>query len=388
MKRIALAFAFAVLATTSALAADNSVIVTPGTGVTLRSKDVGGGIESLMQILGDVSGNPLPTAPGTSNASFALPIQGVTGGIAVPISGLVTANPGTAANWGIGATGSAVPANAVYMGIISGGNLTGWTGAVTQGTAANLNATVVGTGTFAVQATLQASAGTAIGKVDPNTLATWGLTPLGGTTSSPTNALLGGCQYSSSAPTFTTGDSGAVQCTINGYPIVSVNNTATQVTPGNGISAPTGTPPSTSSPVTSFNEMYNGSTWDALQDDANKNLKVAPQASPVGGALSSTWLASAASNNATNVKNAAGTLYTVTVTQSTTTAMELKLYNTSSSPTCSSATGLVDIIPIPSNAISPGYHLPYPVGRAFSTGISFCLVAFGGLPLAQTTATP
>ena len=46
---------------------------------------------------------------------------------------------------------------------------------VSQATAASLNATVVGTGTFAVQATLQASATTAIGKVDPNTIATWGL---------------------------------------------------------------------------------------------------------------------------------------------------------------------------------------------------------------------
>lgn len=34
--------------------------------------------------------------------------------------------------WGHGATGAAVPANAVYMGIIAGGNLTGWTGAVSQ----------------------------------------------------------------------------------------------------------------------------------------------------------------------------------------------------------------------------------------------------------------
>ena len=39
-----------------------------------------------------------------------------------------------------GATGSAVPAGAVYMGITSGGNLTGWNGAVTNA------------GTFAVQA--------------------------------------------------------------------------------------------------------------------------------------------------------------------------------------------------------------------------------------------
>ena len=218
--------------------------------------------------------------------------------------------------------------------------------------------------------------------VNPGTLATWGLVALGGGTA-PTNTLAIGAEYLSSSPSYSTGQVGALQMTAAGSLHTTVDNSATQVTPGNGISAPTGTAPSTSSPVTSFNEMYNGSTWDAMQDDANKSLKVAPQASPVGGALSSTWLASAASNNATNVKNAAGTLYTITVTQSTTTAMELKLYNTSSSPTCSSATGLVDIIPIPSNAISPGYHIPYPVGRAFSTGISFCLVAFGA-PAAGT----
>jgi hypothetical protein len=65
------------------------------------------------------------------------------------------------------------------------------------------------------------------------------------------------------------------------YPVTNtyVLNTATQVTPGNGISAPTGTAPSVSSPTTAFNEMYNGTTWDALQGDANKNLKVNLQAS-------------------------------------------------------------------------------------------------------------
>lgn len=34
-------------------------------------------------------------------------------------------NPGTAANWGVGATAAAVPANAVYLGFNSGGNLVG-----------------------------------------------------------------------------------------------------------------------------------------------------------------------------------------------------------------------------------------------------------------------
>lgn len=70
----------------AALAADNSVILTPGTGVTMRTKDVGGGVESPLNILGDTAGNALATVPGTPNASFALPIQGVTAGTDIPIS--------------------------------------------------------------------------------------------------------------------------------------------------------------------------------------------------------------------------------------------------------------------------------------------------------------
>ena len=49
--------------------------------------------------------------------------------------------------------------------------------------------------------------------------------PIGGTSSSPADVLVGGCQYNASAPTFTTGDSGAVQCTINGSVHTTVDNT-------------------------------------------------------------------------------------------------------------------------------------------------------------------
>jgi hypothetical protein len=84
---------------------------------------------------------------------------------------------------------------------------------------------VTNAGTFPVQATLQASGTTAIGKVDPNTIATWGLTPIGGTTSSPTNAFLSGCEFLSSPPTYTTGNSGAVQCTAAGSVHTTVDNT-------------------------------------------------------------------------------------------------------------------------------------------------------------------
>lgn len=73
-----------------------------------------------------------------------------SGGAGLP-TGAGGGSSGSGSNASVGATGSTVPASATYIGIISGGNLTGWTGAVTQPTAANLNATVVGTGTFTAQ---------------------------------------------------------------------------------------------------------------------------------------------------------------------------------------------------------------------------------------------
>jgi hypothetical protein len=89
---------FLALGITAAQAADNAMILTPGVGVTERSKDVGGGIQSVVVILGDSSGNVLATVPGTPNAVFALPFQGVTGGTPAPVSGTVTANAGTNLN--------------------------------------------------------------------------------------------------------------------------------------------------------------------------------------------------------------------------------------------------------------------------------------------------
>ena len=105
-------------------AADNSVIVTPGVGVTMRSKDVGSGVESMIHILGDTTGNPIYGTAGTANANI-LTVQGIAS-----MTPFLT-NPGTAALWGVGATAAAVPANAHYIGINTGGNLVGWTGAVT-----------------------------------------------------------------------------------------------------------------------------------------------------------------------------------------------------------------------------------------------------------------
>lgn len=73
---------------------------------------------ALASNLTQVAGASIATGHGTASGSIRveLPTDG---------TGLVTTNPATAANWGIGATGSAVPANAQYAGAVTSGNLTG-----------------------------------------------------------------------------------------------------------------------------------------------------------------------------------------------------------------------------------------------------------------------
>ena len=52
----ALLFAF------PAYAADNTVILTPGSGVTMKSKDVGSGVQAMQPIMSDASGNAIGTS--------------------------------------------------------------------------------------------------------------------------------------------------------------------------------------------------------------------------------------------------------------------------------------------------------------------------------------
>lgn len=90
------------------------------------------------------------------------------------------------------------------------------------------------------------------------------------------------------------------------------------------------------------------------------------------GGASRCVLISAASTNATNCKNAAGTIYGFRFVNTTATLYYLRLYNLSASPTCSSATGFIESIPIPANASGAGVVAMEEVGEAYSTGIGFC----------------
>jgi len=84
-------------------------------------------------------------------------------------------------------------------------------------------------------------------------------------------------------------------------------------------------------------------------------------------------LLSAATANSTNVKSSAGVIHDITITQTTTTLGDFRLYDSATAPTCSSATGVIGNWAVQSNAVSPGMHLTFPNGKVFVNGISFCL---------------
>lgn len=99
-------------------------------------------------------------------------------------------------------------------------------------------------------------------------------------------------------------------------------------------------------------------------------------ASTTGGATEY-GLQSAASTNSTSVKGSAGTLLGLNLLNTTTTIYYLRMYNTASAPTCSSATNFVRTWPVPPAAAAGGaggiaVHLPV-MGTVYSTGIAFCL---------------
>lgn len=75
MKRVLLAFAL--LWPALAFAADNAVIVTPGVGVTMKSKDIGGGVQAMQPILSDTGGNPMGAFSNYGTSPGAVLVPGV-----------------------------------------------------------------------------------------------------------------------------------------------------------------------------------------------------------------------------------------------------------------------------------------------------------------------
>jgi hypothetical protein len=90
-------------------------------------------------------------------------------------------------------------------------------------------------------------------------------------------------------------------------------------------------------------------------------------------------ITSGASTNATNCKASAGRIFGIYTLNTTTTVYYLRTYQTSSAPTCSSATGFIQSYPIPPASAAGqvgGKAFQFgPSGIAYATGISYCITA-------------
>src|SRR5580765_4658561 len=97
------------LLSTSAFAADNALVVTPGSGVTMRTIDVGALVQAGTSVPVGVNGVAAWGTAGTANANI-LTVQGIASMTPLLVtatqSGAWTVNPTTAASWGIQTQGS------------------------------------------------------------------------------------------------------------------------------------------------------------------------------------------------------------------------------------------------------------------------------------------
>ncbi len=84
--------------------------------------------------------------------------------------------------------------------------------------------------------------------------------------------------------------------------------------------------------------------------------------------------------NHANCKATAGNFFGIRAINTTATIAYLKMYNLATDPTCSSATGFVEAIPIPANAASTGAGLidaNAELGFQYSAGIGYCVTGGG-----------
>lgn len=116
----------------------------------------------------------------------------------------------------------------------------------------------------------------------------------------------------------------------------------------------------------------------ALASPDGNSYAISPNAATAtsGAAASACNILSAASTNSTNCKASAGNLYGYEIFNTSTTVYYLRLYNLSSAPTCSSATGFIRSIPIPPAAAAGqvgGAVSNQGVPVNFGTGIGYCI---------------
>lgn len=256
---------------------------------------------------------------------------------------------------------------------------------------------VTNAGTFVVQE--NGAALTALQLIDnlPNAL--------GSTTSGQSGALVLGA-VTTAAPSYTTAQSNALSLQTDGSLRAAVTNTVTvgshavtnagtfavqvdgaSLTALQLIDDPVFADDAAFTVATSKVSMSGFTVDETSVDSADEGDAVAARATPdrvlysAPAATASTsqsalthYVAVAASTNATNVKNAAGNVYALRFINTTSTTYYLRMYNLAASPTCSSATGFVETIPIPNaTGTGAGFVSTQPIAQGYTTGISYCI---------------
>jgi hypothetical protein len=316
-------------------------------------------------------------------------------------------NPSTPNSWGLSATGAAVPTVAALMGMNQGGNNTALTGsggslnvgvtntpAVTQSGVWSVR-TQDGSGAGLTSATRGAQQALSVQIVDAagNQITAFGSS--GGTsiadnhlfTQSTTSETPIGCLFNTSYAAATSGNSTIVSCTAAGSVHTTVDNANVNIST-NADAVATGT--SNVSPVGAFLFGFNGSTFDRLRVDGNKNLLTNTTLSPATtGGLTNFVIEPAASDNHTNIKNGAGQVYGIHVFNNSATINYGRLYNAGTGFNgCASATNLLYEFHIPASTSDAGFVVPVPQGLAFGNGISLCVTgAYGQTSTTAATAS-
>lgn len=202
-------------------------------------------------------------------------------------------------------------------------------------------------------------------------------------------------------------------CDLNGALYVNAKGTISNASSAVATSA-------TNSGSVAYNYGYNGTTWDQLQVDGSKNLKVitqsgsttaatqatasnlnatvvgtgtfSVQASPVSattGGASSFYVQPTASDNHAVIKNGAGTAYSIHFTNNSATKNYMRLYDAGTGFNgCNSATGIIFGVEIPPTDSGISVSLGGSVGLLFATGLSICVTSgYGSTDTTNATAT-
>lgn len=308
----------------------NATVVGTGTFAVQAAQS---GTWNITNVSGTVS---LPTGASTAAKQPALGTAGTASSDVITVQGIASmtpllANPGTAANWGIGATASAVPANAVRVGLNIGGNLQGATGILVGSHNAQTVAVVNSAGsqlsTFPVSA---ASGSIASGALASGSVASGAMVDLGAQADSTCGTATGTCS------------------------------------------------------LISLLKYLNSQQASSIPAGTNLigSVNVLPT---TAGGLSTYFVQPTAGDNAANIKNGAGQVYKVSVTNNQATINYLRLYDAGSGfAGCNSATNLKYQMAIPGSTSGAGYSDSWDMGMAFSTGISICVTS--GYATNSTTA--